>query len=160
VQKGELNRGELLKRIESILPEKTSFHREAEPPFLVKKAGDPTLLLVEDNPDNSMTIKALLGDKYFLLTAEDGITGLQKAINYKPHLVLLDISLPGLDGFEVLKGIRENEIIKNTPVVAVTARAMKGDKEALLAFGFDAYVPKPVDNELLESTINHLLYGK
>jgi PAS domain S-box-containing protein len=160
VQKGELNPAELLKRIESILPEKTSFHREAEPPFLVKKAGDPTLLLVEDNPDNSMTIKALLGDKYFLLTAEDGITGLQKAINYKPHLVLLDISLPGLDGFEVLRGIRENEIIKNTPVVAVTARAMKGDKEALLAYGFDAYVPKPVDNELLESTINHLLYGK
>lgn len=160
VQKGELNRAELLKRIESIIPEKTSFHREAELPFLVKKAGDPTLLLVEDNPDNSMTIKALLGDKYFLLTAEDGISGLQKAINYKPHLVLLDISLPGMDGFEVLKGIRENETTKNTPVVAVTARAMKGDKEALLSFGFDAYVPKPVDNELLESTINHLLYGK
>lgn len=160
VQKGELKRADLISRIESILPEKHSFRRDTEIPLLLKKAGDPTLLLVEDNPGNSMTIKALLGDKYFLLTAEDGIAGLQKAINFKPHLVLLDISLPGLDGFEVLRGIRENEIIKNTPVVAVTARAMKGDKEALLAYGFDAYVPKPVDNELLESTINHLLYGK
>jgi PAS domain S-box-containing protein len=160
VQKGELNRADLISRIESILPQKESFHRDTEVPVLVKKAGDPTLLLVEDNPDNSMTIKALLGDKYFLLTAEDGITGLQKAINFKPHLILLDISLPGMDGFEVLKGIRENEKTKNIPVVAVTARAMKGDKEAILAFGFDAYVPKPVDDELLESTINHLLYGK
>ncbi|MDO8898961.1 MAG: ATP-binding protein, partial [Bacteroidales bacterium] len=85
VQKGELNRADLLKRIESMLPIKTSFSRVEDIPFLAKKAGDPTLLLVEDNPDNSTTIKALLGDKYFLLTAEDGISGLQKAINYKPH---------------------------------------------------------------------------
>jgi PAS domain S-box-containing protein len=161
VQKGELNRSELLSKIEAMMPDKNRKKQVVQSENVIKKAGDPTILLVEDNPDNSLTIKALLGDKYFLLLAEDGITGLEKARNFKPHLILLDISLPGIDGFEVLKGIRETESIKNVPVVAVTARAMKGDKEMLLDFGFDAYIPKPVDDVLLEKTINRLLnHGK
>ncbi|MDP3442570.1 MAG: response regulator, partial [Ignavibacteria bacterium] len=159
VQKGELNRVDLVKKLNLMIadiniPPKTHLSKK---PF--KKAGDPTILLIEDNPDNSMTIKALLGDKYFLLTAENGISGLEKALHFEPTLILLDITLPGMDGFEVLKGIRETESIKSTPIIAVTARAMKGDKEMLLEFGFDAYVPKPIDPELLEKTIIQLLHG-
>ena len=160
IQKGELNLTELLQRVDGMFgtgeePAKTN----SDPKQIIRKAGDPTILLIEDNLDNSLSIQALLGDQYFLLTAEDGLSGLEKARNFKPHLILLDISLPGLDGFEVLKGIRETESIQDTPVIAVTAMAMKGDKEKLLEFGFDAYIPKPIDNELFEATIKQVLYG-
>jgi len=159
VQKGALNRNELLDLVKGVFMNKQLATKAVGKAQKAMKAGDPTILLIEDNPDNALTIIALLGDKYFLLSADDGISGLEKARNFKPALILLDITLPGLDGFEVLKGIRETEQIRHTPVVAVTARAMKGDKEALLQAGFDAYIPKPVENELLESTINQLLYG-
>ena len=160
VQKGALNRSELLNLVKGVFAKNQPADKAGGKARKTRKAGDPTILLIEDNPDNTLTIMALLGNEYFLLSAEDGTSGLEKARNFKPDLILLDISLPGLDGFEVLKGIRETESIKHTPVIAVTARAMKGDKEALLKAGFDAYIPKPVENELLESTINQLLYGK
>jgi len=161
IQKGELNLSELLRRVDAMFDVGVETAKISSPrKETIGKAGDPTILLIEDNPDNSMTIQALLGDQYFLLTAEDGLTGLEKARNFKPHLILLDITLPGLDGFGVLKGIRETESIRNTPVIAVTAMAMKGDKEKLLEYGFDAYIPKPIDNELFEATINKVLYGE
>jgi len=160
VQKGELNRSSLLAKIETMFSSISLYPRPVMEQPVITKAGDPTILLIEDNPDNSMTIKALLGDKYFIITADDGVSGFQKAVNYKPHVILLDISLPDIDGFEVLRRIRNNSEIAQTPIIAVTARAMKGDKEMILKFGFDGYVPKPVDNSLLEQTINNLLYGK
>ncbi len=160
VQKGELNRTSLLQKIESMFLPDPIYSRPISELPIITKAGEPTILLIEDNPDNSLTIKALLGDKYFIITAEDGISGFQKAVNYKPHVILLDISLPDIDGFEVLRRIRNNSEIAHIPIIAVTARAMKGDKEMILKFGFDGYVPKPVDNRLLEQTINNLLYGK
>lgn len=160
VQKGELNRSSLLMKIESMFEQEKLYPRVVEKSSEIKKAGQISILLIEDNFDNSTTIKALLGDKYIIITAEDGFSGYEKAVKYKPSLILLDISLPDIDGFEVLKRIRLNHEIANTPIVAVTARAMKGDRELILNYGFDGYVPKPVEQELIEQTINNLLYGK
>ena len=160
VQKGELNRADLLSKIEGMFTTMPLHPRPVVEAPLIKKAGETTILLIEDNLDNSMTIKALLGDKYSIIIAEDGLSGFQKAVKFSPAVILLDISLPDIDGFEVLRRIRGNKDIAHTPIVAVTARAMKGDKEMILKFGFDGYVPKPVEQEFIEQTINNLLYGK
>ena len=75
-----------------------------------------------------------------------------------PDVVLLDVSLPGMDGLEVLARIREDPALRDVPVVAVTAHAMAGDRDRYLASGFDGYVPKPiVDEQLLIDTIERLL---
>jgi CheY-like chemotaxis protein len=77
-----------------------------------------------------------------------------------PDLILLDISLPGMDGFGMFDELRKDEKLRHIPVVALTARAMKGDKEELLSYGFNGYISKPINSELMESTINNLLNGK
>ena len=104
-----------------------------------------TILVVEDNPDNMATMKALLHGRYNLIEATDGEEGLRKALEESPDLVLLDIALPGMDGYEVAGKIREKGA--DIAIIAVTARAMKGDREAILDAGFDDYVSKPVDPE-------------
>ena len=105
------------------------------------------ILIVEDNPDNLALLEAFLEDSYNLSSAMDGKTGLDMAINEKPDLILLDISLPEMDGTEVIKEIKGHQIIHNIPVVALTAHAMLGDKEEFLKQGFDAYMSKPIQDE-------------
>ncbi len=114
------------------------------------------ILVVEDNPDNLDLIEAFLEDVYTLSFATDGQIGLEKVIKEKPDLVLLDISLPKMDGTEVIKAIRENAKVCNIPVIALTAHAMLGDREAFLKQGFTDYMSKPIQDddiliELMES---------
>ncbi len=106
-----------------------------------------TILVVEDNPDNMTTIKAVLQNKYSLLEATDGEDGLKKTLAESPDLVLLDISLPKMDGFTVVQKIRENKEAGHIPVIALTARAMKGDREKILEAGCNDYIAKPIDPE-------------
>ena len=117
-----------------------------------------SIAVVEDNRDNRLLLRAFLGDLYAIAEYETGpaaLEGLQKAI---PDLVLLDVSLPGMDGLEVLARIRADERLKALPVVALTAHAMTGDRERFLAAGFDAYVAKPiVDEQVLLQAIAGLL---
>ena len=111
-------------------------------------AGKPaTILIVEDNPDNMTTIKAILKGAYNILEATDGEEGLNMALSELPDLVLLDMSLPKMDGFEVVGKIKADEKAHNIPVIALTARAMKGDRERTIDAGCDDYVSKPVDPE-------------
>ncbi|MCB1034207.1 MAG: response regulator, partial [Acidobacteria bacterium] len=85
----------------------------------------------------------------------DGLAGMRA---HRPDLVLLDISLPGMDGLEVLREIRGDDVLRGLPVVALTAHAMSGDRERLLAAGFDSYISKPIlDEERLLAEINSLL---
>lgn len=116
------------------------------------------IAVVEDNPDNRLLIRALLEDQYTLEEYEAGepaLDGLQQA---PPDLVLLDISLPGLDGIEVLRRIRAHSALRSLPVIALTAHAMSGDREKYLSAGFDDYVTKPiVDEALLIAAIEGLL---
>ncbi len=113
------------------------------------------LAVVEDNPDNMMLVRALLEDDYELDTYTCGAMALVGIRNSEPDLVLLDISLPGLDGTQVLHLLREWSSI---PVIALTAHAMAGDRAAFLIKGFSGYVSKPiVDDQLLYNEIKRLL---
>ena len=114
----------------------------------------PRIAVVEDNPDNRLLVEALLEDLYDLTEYETGASVLEGLIDDSPDLVLLDISLPEMDGTEVLAWIRQQEEIKDLPVVALTAHAMAGDREKFLAEGFNDYVTKPiVDETILLETI-------
>ena len=118
------------------------------------------ILVVEDNKDNMAVVEAFLEDEFNLFCAGDGYEGFEMAKKIKPDLVLMDISLPEMDGVEVLNKIREIDELKDTVVVALTAHAMVGDKEKYLSSGFDAYMSKPiVDDEELIGLIKRLLEG-
>ena len=119
------------------------------------------IAIVEDNADNRLLLQAILGDTHALTEYENGIDALDGITKARPDLVLLDISLPGLDGTEVLARIRKDSALKSLPVVALTAHAMAGDREKFLAVGFDDYITKPiVDESVLFSTIERLLQNK
>ncbi len=116
-----------------------------------KGKGMPNILVVEDNPDNMTTVKAILKGKYTVLEAVDGKQGISMAKSQIPDMILLDMSLPNMTGDEVIKILKENKETKNIPIIAVTAQAMKGDKEKILGLGFDGYVAKPIEaGELIE----------
>ena len=115
------------------------------------------IAVVEDNEDNRMLVRALLGDRYAITeygTGADALEGLPRAV---PDVVLLDISLPGMDGVEVLARLRVDERLRRLPVIALTAHAMSGDRERFLAAGFNAYVTKPlVDESVLIEAIEQV----
>lgn len=121
----------------------------------------PRLAVVEDNPDNRLLLQALLADKYLVDEYEDGPTALAGWAARPPRVILLDISLPGMDGGEVLRRLRTDEALRSTPVIALTAHAMSGDRERFLAMGFDGYVAKPIiDETLLFDAVARLLAGR
>ena len=116
------------------------------------------IAVVEDNPDNRLLLQALLVDLYRIDEYEDGPAALIGMALTPPDLVLLDISLPEMDGPEVLKRLRAHAALKRLPVIALTAHAMTGDREKFLAMGFDGYVTKPIlDEEFLFAAIRTLL---
>jgi len=119
----------------------------------MKKIG-----LVEDNADNRLLVNALLAGRYEIDEYETGIGALEGFRQAKPDLILLDISLPEMDGPEVLQIIRKDADLHDIPVIALTAHAMSGDREKYLSMGFDDYVTKPIiDEEILFGSIERLL---
>lgn len=107
------------------------------------------IALVEDNADNRLLIQALLGDEYEIDEYENGVDALAGLSRSLPALVLLDISLPGMDGVEILGRIRRDNALRHLPVIALTAHAMNGDRQRYLAAGFDDYLTKPIVDETL-----------
>ena len=119
-----------------------------------------TVALVEDNPDNRLLVRVILESLYEVTEYENGFAALEGLPKEKPDLVLLDVSLPEMDGTEVLRRIRADANLRDLPVIALTAHAMAGDREKYLAAGFDEYVTKPiVDETLLLEAIKKLLNG-
>ena len=111
-----------------------------------------TLFLVEDNQDNADLIRDLVSDQYRLVCFSDGpavLAALTQAEAVLPDLLLLDISLPGMDGKTLLREIRSRERLKPIPAIALTAHAMKSDKENFIAAGFNAYLSKPITDDRL-----------
>jgi two-component system cell cycle response regulator DivK len=107
-----------------------------------------TILYIEDNPDNMMLVKrALEARGYKLLEALNGLTGVKKAEAEEIDLILLDINLPDIDGYEVARRIRSSKKLSlaYVPIIAVTANALKGDAEKALAAGCDVYMSKPIN---------------
>lgn len=118
----------------------------------------PTLAVVEDNADNRLLLQAILGEKFELVEYDNGTDALRAFGRSRPDLVLLDISLPDMDGTEILQRIRADKELAALPIIALTAHAMTGDREKYLAAGFDDYITKPiVDEAILFASIERLL---
>ena len=117
-----------------------------------------TIAIVEDNADNRLLLQAILDGLYELVEYENGIDALTGLSASLPDLVLLDISLPGMDGNEILARIRADDTLRSLPVIALTAHAMSGDREKYLSAGFNDYITKPiVDETILLSAIERWL---
>ena len=117
-----------------------------------------TVLVAEDNAVNRELIRELLELRgYTVLEACDGQEALGVIERAQPDLLLLDIGMPVLDGFAVVRRIRESPRIARLPIVAVTAYAMQGDRERILDSGFDGYLSKPINPSSLTEELNRLL---
>jgi CheY-like chemotaxis protein len=116
------------------------------------------IAVVEDNTDNRLLVRAILDGLYDIEEYVNGRDALGRMPARRPDLVLLDISLPEMDGTEVLRHLRADERLASLPVIALTAHAMAGDREKYLASGFDDYVTKPIlDEDQLIGAIERLL---
>lgn len=112
------------------------------------------ILIVEDNPDNVLTIQALIGEDFEIVVAEDGLDGVEMSLQQRPDLILMDIALPRMNGVDAMKKIKERAETKHIPIVVVTASALSQDKDYFMAQGFDGYLAKPIDEELFEQLLN------
>jgi CheY-like chemotaxis protein len=116
------------------------------------------ILLIEDNEQNRILMRQILVRKgYDLLEAKDGLTGLEMARAHIPALILLDIQMPVMNGFMVIRELRNDAELRKIKVIAVTSFAMKGDKEKALEAGFDEYVTKPIDTRTFPELIKQIL---
>jgi len=120
-----------------------------------------TILYVEDNPENRLLVKRVLeAEGYKVIEADSGMTGLSKAVATRPDLVLMDINLPEIDGYELTRRLKRMRHLADVPVVAMTANVMKGDREKTLAAGCDGYIQKPIDVDQLPIQIARFLQVK
>ena len=119
------------------------------------------ILIVEDDPVHMRLIEMTLKVKdYTLLKAASGEEALELAARDKPDLVIMDIHLPKMNGFEVTRKLRENPAFSHTPIIALTANAMKEDIERVIASGGDAYSTKPINTRELPEVIAEMLSGQ
>jgi len=123
----------------------------------------PNILCIEDHPDNMMLIRRLFrSDTYNLIEAKTGVQGLSIAENQDLDLILLDINLPDIDGYEIARRVRASAKIQlaRVPIIAVTANAMKGDSQKALNAGCDAYMSKPINIVALVETVESFVREK
>jgi CheY-like chemotaxis protein len=105
------------------------------------------VVVVEDNADNRLLVRAILEESHEVIEYESGVQALRAMADDSPDVILLDISLPELDGVQVLERLREEERLRDVPVIALTAHAMSTDRARFLRAGFDEYVAKPITDE-------------
>jgi two-component system, cell cycle response regulator DivK len=116
-----------------------------------------TILIVEDVPLNRDLLVQLLEERYNLVLAEDGKAALEAAAAEKPDLILMDLSLPRMDGWEATRRLKADARLSRIPVIALSAHAMRGDEERALGCGCDDFLTKPIDEDLLyEKLARHL----
>lgn len=119
------------------------------------------ILYIEDNPGNRMLVqRILLVEDYDVFEAEDGPTGIEIALREKPDLILMDMNLPDLDGYEMTRRIRAIPELAHIPIIAMTANVMQGDREKTLAAGCSGYIPKPIDVDELPNQVARFLKTK
>ena len=120
--------------------------------------ADLTILVVEDYEDTSLAMRLALEDKgYHIIEASDGARAVEVAERERPDIILMDLSLPVMDGLEATKRIRSNPEMRDTVVVAVTAHADQDYRSRALAAGCNAFVTKPIDFEWLNDLLTNLL---
>lgn len=116
------------------------------------------ILYVEDNMHNKRLVRKILQARgYEILEAEDGHTGVEMALSEQPDLILMDINIPGLDGIEATRLIKSYDETASIPVIALTANAMRGDRERFIAAGCDNYLPKPISTADLIALVKDYL---
>jgi CheY-like chemotaxis protein len=116
-----------------------------------------TILIVEDVELNRDLLIQLLEDRYRLIIAEDGATAIERAGEEKPDLILMDLSLPRMDGWEAARKLKADSALGRIPVVALSAHAMRAHEERARESGCDAFLTKPIDEMLLYSTLARYL---
>jgi two-component system, cell cycle response regulator DivK len=116
------------------------------------------ILVVEDNRDNMILITdVLVSLRYDVIQATDGEQGVQKAAAERPDLILMDLSLPRMDGWTAARRLKANDDLRHIPIIALTAHAMMGDRERALEAGCDDYVSKPINLPELRKKLTNLL---
>jgi CheY-like chemotaxis protein len=116
-----------------------------------------TILIVEDVEFNLDLLVQLLEDDYAILTASDGAAGIELAERAHPDLILMDLSLPVIDGWEATRRLKAHATLHHIPIIALTAHAMSGDEEKARAAGCDDYLSKPIDEDLLFAKLRTFL---
>jgi signal transduction histidine kinase/CheY-like chemotaxis protein len=130
-------------------------------PISRRDARKARILYIEDNRENRMLVRAILeAEGYTIIDAEDGLAGIEAAIREEPALILLDVNLPAIDGYEVVAVIKSFPAFATTPVIAVTAYAMEGDRQRTLVAGCDGYIQKPIDVDAFPRQVEEFLLGK
>lgn len=118
------------------------------------------ILLIEDNEQNRYLATFLLEARgWEIVHAADGPTGVRLANEVTPQLILLDIQLPGMDGYAVARTLRTHPTLANVPIIAVTSYAMPGDREQCLAAGCDGYLEKPIDPQTFADDVERFAGG-
>ena len=116
------------------------------------------ILVVEDTEDNRQILRDLLSMAgYEMVEAHDGAEGVLKAAEHKPDLILMDIQMPVMDGYEATRRIKANPDLKSIPIVAVTSYALSGDEEKARAAGCDAYIAKPYSPRQMLAKVREIL---
>jgi two-component system cell cycle response regulator DivK len=116
------------------------------------------ILIVDDNPVNLKLAHLLLaGEGHYVRTAADAEEALEILKVFRPRLILMDIQLPGMDGLELTRRLKADPATRDITVLGLTAYAMKGDEEKILAAGCDGYIPKPIDTRTLPTVISQYL---
>jgi two-component system cell cycle response regulator DivK len=115
------------------------------------------ILIVEDVEYNRDLLVQLLEEEYEVVTAADGAAGIEAAARDRPDVILMDLSLPGIDGWEATRRLKARPETEAIPVIALTAHAMQGDEERARSCGCDDYLPKPIDEEQLFAKLTRLL---
>lgn len=116
------------------------------------------VLLIEDNEQNRYLLTFLLERSGHQVTAaNDGLAGIRQAQQHHPDVILLDIQLPTMHGYDVARGLRQIPVLSQTPIIAVTSYAMPGDREKALAAGCDNYIEKPIDPETFVSEVERIV---
>lgn len=116
------------------------------------------VLIADDKATGRELVRTVLEDRgYQVFEASDGLEALEAAHRIQPDLIILDLHMPGLDGFGVIKELRLNEKFLATPVMALTASAMQGDRQRAMAAGFTGYITKPVSLKNLRTEVERLL---
>ncbi len=116
------------------------------------------VLVIEDNKDNLRLVSyPLKRNGYEVLSAETGEKGLELALEERPFFIIMDINLPGIDGVEATRRIRQSELGEAVPIIAITSFAMRGDRERIMAAGCNGYFEKPIDPTTIVERIHAII---
>ncbi|MCB0190725.1 MAG: response regulator [Anaerolineae bacterium] len=123
--------------------------------------GKAKILYIEDNPDNMTLVQRVLEiEGYEVIPAKTGREGLTKALENYPDMIITDINLPDIDGYEITDTLKNNQSTAHIPVIAMTANVMKKDREHVFRAGCDGFISKPIDIDELPTLVENFLRGK